>query len=79
MVTEAILPPNTLDTLHLRVDSALREHPHLRGIGIQPLTDGDNVILSGTVRSYFLKQMAQEAVRGIAGADKVDNQIKVDW
>ena len=80
MITD-ILPSNETDIepLQLRVDSALREHPHLRGSGIQPHTDGGKIILSGTVRSYFIKQMAQEAVRCVAGAGTVDNQIEVHW
>ncbi|MEZ6087767.1 MAG: BON domain-containing protein [Pirellulaceae bacterium] len=80
MITD-ILPGVQADVepLQIRVDYALREHPHLRGTGIQPHTDGGKVILSGTVRSYFIKQMAQEAVRCVAGANNVDNQIEVHW
>lgn len=78
MTTQA-LPTTIYDSLHFRVDSAIRQHPHLRGLQIEPLTDGRNVVLKGTVQSFFLKQMAQEAVRSIEGADAVDNQLEVTW
>lgn len=65
--------------LQIRVDSALQQHPHLRGSRIRPLAEGDSIVLRGTVGSYFLKQMAQEAARSVEGADFVDNQITVSW
>ena len=65
--------------LHLRIDDAIRQHPHLRTSQIEPQTEGDNVVLKGTVDSFFLKQMAQEAVRGVEGTGTVDNQLEVAW
>ncbi|WP_425571295.1 BON domain-containing protein [Novipirellula rosea] len=35
------------------------------------------VLLMGTVPSYFIKQMAQETVRRIAGVTQIDNQVEV--
>lgn len=39
------------------------------------------VTLHGRVASYFLKQMAQEAVRRLAGAEEIANRIEVveEW
>lgn len=68
-----------LANLNIRVDSAIQQHPHLRGLSIRPQAEGDSIVLRGKVGSYFIKQMAQEAVRGVEGADKVDNQIEVCW
>ena len=60
-----------------RVDSALRAHPHLRSALIASRHSGDRVILEGAVDSFFLKQMAQEAVREVAGDSRIDNQLRV--
>jgi osmotically-inducible protein OsmY len=35
------------------------------------------VILRGVVRSYFQKQMAQEAVRRISGVEEIHNELEV--
>lgn len=40
------------------------------------LRDG-TVVLSGSVRSYYQKQLAQESLRGIDGIRGVENQIEV--
>ncbi|QDV10482.1 BON domain protein [Rosistilla oblonga] len=79
MSTQTLPAQHDIEPLQIRVDSVIRQHPHLRGMGIRPHADGQNVVLSGTVRSYFIKQMAQEAVRSVPGADQVDNQIEVHW
>ena len=60
-----------------RVDSALRAHPHLRSALIASRHTGDRVVLEGAVDSFFLKQMAQEAVREVAGPSRIDNQLRV--
>lgn len=35
------------------------------------------VTLSGTVSSYYQKQVAQESVRGMTGVDQIENNIVV--
>jgi osmotically-inducible protein OsmY len=64
-----------------RVDSALREHPHLRSVAIQTSRqcgiNGEWVILDGAVDSFFEKQMAQEAVRYVEGIPQIDNRLIV--
>lgn len=40
------------------------------------LRDG-TVVLSGLVRSYYQKQLAQESVREIDGVEAIDNRIEV--
>jgi hypothetical protein len=39
-------------------------------------TDGE-VVITGVVRSYFLKQMAQEAVRPALGGRRLRNRLVV--
>jgi len=62
-----------------RVDRALREHPHLRSALIAPRRSEDNrhVVLEGSVESFFLKQMAQEAIRPITGNERIENRLQV--
>ena len=39
--------------------------------------EGEEIILSGAVPSYFQKQMAQHAVRRVAGNFRIRNALKV--
>lgn len=65
------------DDVLRRVDSALRQHPHLRSALIESRRSGDRVELHGAVDSFFMKQMAQEAIRSLTDAPLVDNQLVV--
>lgn len=67
---------NSVPLLH-RVDSALRQSPHLAGHNVILETVDGEVTMRGTVDSFFKKQMAQEAVRNIAGIDRILNQLEV--
>ena len=55
----------------------------LRHAGYAPLgrlsvtTTGGTVVLTGTVRSYYHKQLAQEAVLGLPGVEAVRNEVRV--
>ena len=50
-------------------------HPGLRGIGVR--VDSEYVVLSGTVGSYYLKQVAQETARQACPEHRVFNQLDV--
>lgn len=39
--------------------------------------DNDEVHLTGRVRSYYLKQVAQESLRGIQGVRRIHNDLCV--
>jgi osmotically-inducible protein OsmY len=65
------------DDVLRRVDSALRQHPHLRSALIESQRQGNRVILQGAVDSFFMKQMAQEAIRSLDDAPLIVNQIVV--
>ncbi len=62
-----------------RVDSALKSHPHLRRVLVKSEQLEDRVVLSGSVDTFFQKQMAQEALRDIPGVIEIDNQLSVDY
>jgi hypothetical protein len=36
-------------------------------------------VLKGCVRSFFQKQMAQEAIRRIDGVESIENLLEVNW
>lgn len=37
------------------------------------------VVLKGTVESYFLKQLALEAIRPLAIGLRIENELNVEW
>ena len=42
-------------------------------------TDGSRIVLQGSVKSYFQKQMAQEVIRKVEGVEQIDNCLEVIW
>ncbi len=63
-----------------RIHEALTMNPHVpsrRRVQVEA-ADG-HVVLKGNVRSFFEKQMAQEAIRRIDGVQMIENQLEVDW
>ena len=62
-----------------RLGAALTSNPHLTGRKLDYETDSGFVVLTGTVNSFFQKQMAQEAIRRVDGVEKIENRLKVDW
>lgn len=69
----------TAAPLTARVDAAINSNPHLIGRQFTHHSNSGVVVLSGTVDSYFQKQMAQEAVRHLDGVQQIDNQLEVHW
>ncbi len=63
--------------LRHRVFSALEGNVHLRGREFSLEADQGRVTLRGKVRSYYQKQMAQEAVRYLDGVNEVKNEVEV--
>lgn len=66
-------------SLQDRVGSVVCRNPYLSSGDLRFEAEHGRVIIQGTVRSYYQKQMAQEAVRGIEGVDEVENRLQVDW
>lgn len=54
------------------IGSPYREVRHARAV-----ISGESVVLLGNVSTYFVKQMAQEAIRGFTGHLRIDNQLNV--
>ena len=71
----------TLSTpLFERIHEALTTNPHVPSRRqVQVETADGRVVLKGNVRSFFEKQMAQEALRRVDGVERIDNLLEVNW
>jgi osmotically-inducible protein OsmY len=50
-------------------------HPALRRLSVEE-TD-TTLVIKGSVSSYYLKQLAQETLKGVRGKRKVINEVQV--
>ena len=64
-------------SLSERIFHALQRHPHLIGRRVSYEIVEENVVLTGFVRTYFQKQMAQESLRNIPGISRIINELEV--
>ena len=64
-------------TLEHRLNAAIQSNVHLRGRKLYIEADGGQVVLRGLVRSFYQKQMAQEAVLNLDGVHRVENELEV--
>ncbi|MEX0979209.1 MAG: BON domain-containing protein [Pirellulales bacterium] len=71
--------PNTECTLATRISSAIANSPHLMRRKVHFETEQGRVVLKGTVKTYYQKQMATEAVRRLDGVDHIENNLEVVW
>lgn len=62
-----------------KVSSVLQDNPHVPHRNLRFEASQGQVVLRGVVRSYYQKQMAQEAVGNVEGVEGVENQLEVDW
>ena len=62
-----------------RADGILDGHPHFRGSDqwVQCRCSNRVLKLDGCLPSYFLKQLAQEALRDLEGISRIENRIAV--
>lgn len=67
-------------SLTQNVYDAVVVHPQLRqgNIRVEQAEDG-KVTLHGKVRTYYLKQLAQETAREVAGVQLIENAMTVEW
>ena len=62
-----------------RVDEAIKNTPHVASRDLKCVVHERQVTLRGVVRSYFQKQMAQEAVQAVDGVESIENQLDVSY
>jgi osmotically-inducible protein OsmY len=63
--------------LAARVDQAIATNPYVSGRTLRFETKGSRVVLQGSVKSYFQKQMAQEVIRKVDGVEEIENCLEV--
>ena len=71
--------PAAEPSLAERITSALETNPYVNGRTLRIETEGSRVVMHGVVKTYFQKQMAQEAVRRVDSALEVENCLEVTW
>jgi osmotically-inducible protein OsmY len=71
--------PASVPSLADRVDQAIQMNPYVNGRLLRFETDGGRVVLQGSVKSFFQKQMAQEVIRRVEGVEEIDNCLEVMW
>jgi osmotically-inducible protein OsmY len=80
-----IRPPLTeddvIETFQLddQVLTALEQSPYVPGRTLRFETADGRVTLRGVVKSYYQKQMAQEAIRHLSGVREIANELEVSW
>jgi osmotically-inducible protein OsmY len=62
-----------------RVLNALESSPYISRRTLRFETSEGRVTLRGVVGTYFQKQMAQEAIRRVAGVQEIANHLEVCW
>jgi osmotically-inducible protein OsmY len=63
--------------LDAKVLMALEQNPYVRQRDLRFETEQGHVTLRGVVRTYFQKQMAQEAIRRVDGVEEIHNELEV--
>lgn len=63
--------------LEARVRQSLHDSPYRQLQNVRCHCSDGAVRLIGTLPSFFMKQMAQETVRRIAGVNQIENQVHV--
>ena len=78
-VPDEAISPQTAANLTDRVTAALANTglKSLRNIAVD--ASAGVVTLRGTVRSYYMKQLAQATARAVRGVHRVQNDLDVVW
>ena len=76
----SILPaslPSATAHIEALVQSRLRGSPYPSVQRLNCDIEDGRVVLSGRVRSFFEKQVAQESIAGVEGVDQIVNGVEV--
>jgi len=68
-----------ISPLEDRVCCAIEQNPYIAPKTLRFETSEGRVTLRGTVGTFFQKQMAQEAIRRVAGVQEIANELEVCW
>ena len=59
------------------LSNALARNPYFANRNVRIELQEDEIVLKGSVTTYYLKQLAQESVRSLTSAEKIRNEIEV--
>ena len=68
-----------ISPLEDRVHCAIEQNPYIAPRTLRFETSEGRVTLRGRVGTFFQKQMAQEAIRRVAGVQEIANELEVCW
>lgn len=74
-----MLATQNYSAMNQQIATAIVQSPHLNSRQIKVRTNQGRVVLCGSADTFFEKQMAQEALRGIDGITSIENELQVDW
>jgi len=63
------------ELVRLKAGLSQSRYPQVREVDISLTSKG--VVLTGTVSSFYMKQMAQETLRSLNGDHRICNELKV--
>jgi osmotically-inducible protein OsmY len=69
--------PDPQASIQAVAERRLRSHPYLALKNVSCGWLDGVLVLRGCLPSYYLKQIAQEAVAALEGVERIDNQIQV--
>lgn len=64
-------------SLETFISQTFRASPYRDLQSLRYHCQGGTVLLTGVLPSFFLKQMAQESIRHVAGVVEIDNRVEV--
>jgi osmotically-inducible protein OsmY len=59
------------------LSNALARNPYFANRNVRIELQEDEIVLKGSVNTYYLKQVAQESVRSLKSTEKIRNEIEV--
>ncbi|MCH7689254.1 MAG: BON domain-containing protein [Planctomycetes bacterium] len=59
------------------LSNALARNPYFANRNVRIELLEDEIVLKGSVNTYYLKQLAQESVRSLKSAERIRNEIEV--
>ena len=59
------------------LSNALARNPYFANRNVRIELQENEIVLKGSVHTYYLKQLAQESVRSLKSAERIRNEIEV--
>ena len=59
------------------LSNALARNPYFANRNVRIELQEDEIVLKGSVNTYYLKQLAQESVRSLKPTERIRNEIEV--